>query len=138
MIEPGILFTVALAFSARRRARWAPFPALYRFSSCKKIKKEKSILSAWVILRWWNENSKFINIMWYRTLLYSSSHDSSSQAAIHFSTFSRISFLLKTSSLALQISDSIWSSTIEGLTAPIHKHKRKKTSGNQTKTDNYY
>lgn len=31
---PGILVTIARAFSARFRFKWAPLPALYLFSSC--------------------------------------------------------------------------------------------------------
>lgn len=52
------------------------------------------------------------------TRLYSSSHDSSSHADIHFSTFSRISFLLEASSLTFAISESICSSNCSGSLTP--------------------
>lgn len=53
------------------------------------------------------------------TRLYSSSQHSSSQAPIHLSTFSSISFLLKASSFTLPIRISICSRRLPASTAPL-------------------
>ena len=57
------------------------------------------------------------------TMLYSSSQDSSSSAANHFSTFSIISFLTKASSFAEAIWSSSCSSTQAGSTHPDKERK---------------